>query len=306
MVNWPLLAVRARPVNSGVSPLTEGSIAININNRMAEQSYLSTNLERFSGLAEIYDAHRPDPPAILPDILTQLAGTHRLQLVVDLGSGTGLSTFVWAERAEKVIGIEPNPGMRSLAEARQRRSAGADRVSFQDGLSTQTGLSDGCADVVTCAQALHWMEPGQTFAEVSRILRHGGVFAAYDYLWPPTMQWEAEVALTTFLDRVASLEEEHGRASDLRRWSKGEHLSRMQASGRFRYVKELWVHQAAMGNAERLIGLALSSGAVGALLRKGLSESDLGLDDLRAVAAEVLGEALKPWYFSYHVRIGIK
>ena len=225
---------------------------------------------------------------------------------MDLGSGTGLSTFVWAGRTERVVGVEPNPGMRCSAEARKGTSSTADKVSFQSGLSTHTGLPDGCADVVTCAQALHWMEPEGTFAEVSRILRRGGVFAAYDYLWPPTMRWEADVALTTFLDRVASLEEEHGRASDLRRWSKGGHLSRMRASGRFRYVEELRVHQAATGNAERLIGLASSSGAVGALLRKGLSESDLGLDDFRAVAAEVLGDELRPWHFSYHVRIGIK
>lgn len=32
----------------------------------------------------------------------------------------------------------------------------------------------------TVAQALHWMEPASTLAEVARILRPGGVFAAYD------------------------------------------------------------------------------------------------------------------------------
>jgi SAM-dependent methyltransferase len=38
--------------------------------------------------------------------------------------------------------------------------------------------------LVTCSQSLHWMEPEPTFAEVARILRRGGVFAAYDYDWP--------------------------------------------------------------------------------------------------------------------------
>jgi len=44
-----------------------------------------------------------------------------------------------------------------------------------------TDLPDGCADIVTCSQSLHWMVPESTFAEVARILRPGGVFATYDY-----------------------------------------------------------------------------------------------------------------------------
>jgi ubiquinone/menaquinone biosynthesis C-methylase UbiE len=64
-------------------------------------------------------------------------------------------------------------------------------VSFQDRSAQETGLPDGGADVVTCAQSLHWMEPQSTFAEVARILRLGGAFAACDYDLLPTIGWEA-------------------------------------------------------------------------------------------------------------------
>ena len=37
---------------------------------------------------------------------------------------------------------------------------------------------------MTCAQSLHHVEPEGTLAEIGRILRVGGVFAAYDYDWP--------------------------------------------------------------------------------------------------------------------------
>jgi predicted RNA methylase len=37
--------------------------------------------------------------------------------VVDLGSGTGLSTGIWAAHAERVVGIEPLDEMRQVAEA---------------------------------------------------------------------------------------------------------------------------------------------------------------------------------------------
>ena len=69
----------------------------------------------WTGVAAEYDAHRPHPPHALLDLLTQLARVERPRLVVDLGSGTGLSTLAWAERAEEVVGIEPNDDMRAVA-----------------------------------------------------------------------------------------------------------------------------------------------------------------------------------------------
>ena len=71
-----------------------------------------------SGFAAHYDAYRPIPPAALLDLLCQFIQTPAPRLVVDLGSGTGLSTVVWAERAQRVIGIEPLEAMRRTAEAR--------------------------------------------------------------------------------------------------------------------------------------------------------------------------------------------
>ena len=71
-----------------------------------------------AGFAARYDAYRPIPPPALLDLLCQFVQTPAPRLVVDLGSGTGLSTAVWAERAQRVIGIEPLEAMRRTAEAR--------------------------------------------------------------------------------------------------------------------------------------------------------------------------------------------
>ena len=89
-----------------------------------------------------------------------------------------------------MIGIEPNADMRRQAE-RHESLAG---ISYRDGLSTQTGLPDSSADIVTCSQSFHWMEPEPTLAEIARILRPGGVFAAVDCDWPPSLNWEVEAA----------------------------------------------------------------------------------------------------------------
>lgn len=260
------------------------------------------NVERFSGFAELYDKYRPAPPAALASVLLQIANVTFPDRIVDLGSGTGLSTRYWADKAREVIGIEPVADMRHRAEARTE----AQNVSYREGFSHQTGLPDRCAQIVTCAQALHWMDPQATFDEAARILSVGGVFAAYDYDWPPaTGAWEAEAAYEECMQRVREHEKTVKSKPRLQYSDKARHLARMHASGRFRYTKEMVLHHFDQGDAERFIGLMLSQGGVMTLLKEGMSEAQLGIDRYRAIATRVLGTQPETWYWGFRVRIGI-
>jgi SAM-dependent methyltransferase len=269
-------------------------------------AHVSANVERFMGFANIYDAYRPRPPLALLDILTQLAQAPQPALVVDLGSGTGLSTAIWAARASQVIGVEPSADMRRQAEARTGSLPEAGHIRYQEGYSNATGLPDGCADIVTCSQSLHWMEPVSTFVEVARILRPGGVFAAYDCDWPPTLNWEIEQAHYSFAAQVHAAEQTHGFSRDVRSWDKQQHLERMRASGQFRFTREILLHNVEQGGVERLVGLELSQGGVATLLKHGISEGEIGITALRESAQRVLGDTIVPWYFSYRMRLGVK
>ena len=113
--------------------------------------------EIWTGKASSYDRVRPTPPPALLDLLTQVIQMPRPALVVDVGSGTGLSTAIWGERAERVIGIEPNSDMRQEALHNVEDHPYAARVEYRAGVAQQTGLPDGCADIVTAAQSFHWM-----------------------------------------------------------------------------------------------------------------------------------------------------
>lgn len=263
---------------------------------------MNNNVSIWSENALGYDAYRPQAPTVLPDILTQLIQEPNPGLVVDIGCGTGLSTFLWAERAQQVIGIEPNDDMRRQAEARSI-DLDVKNVQFRAGLSTQTGLPDDYASIVTCSQSLHWMEPEPTFAEIKRILRPGGLFAAYDYDWPPTIHWEVEVAYNELMGQVEKIRQEF--EEGVQRWSKKQHLERIRASGHFRYVKELVVHNIEMGDAERFIGM-VSSSHIGRILKQAINKEDLGFDRFKATIRRVLGDEPVPWYFSYHVRLGVR
>ena len=262
---------------------------------------MDANIERFTGFADVYDRFRPQPPSVIVDILTQLAHAERPALVADLGSGTGLSPRIWASRAEQVVGVEPGADMRNEAAT---RSAGMPNVRYVEGFGHATGLPDASADIVTISQALHWMEPEPTFAEVARILRPGGVFAAYDCDWPPTFYWQVEEAYDACIQRAAALERAHGTAEGVRHWNKRQHGERIRASGHFRFVKEIKVHHVEQGDAERIVGVLLSQGQIAGLLKRGLSEDEIGITALREAARQALGDRTVPWYWSYKVRLG--
>jgi SAM-dependent methyltransferase len=245
-----------------------------------------------------YDVNRPSPPAALLDVLSLEAQLERPQLVVDLGSGTGLSTRAWAERADEVVGVEATDEMRARAE----RTTTARNVRYVQGYAQETGLPSGEADVVTCSQSFHWMEPEPTLAEVARLLRTGGVFAAYDYDWPPVCNWEVEQAFGELVRRVGKA---RGIPRKLR-YDKSEHLERIEASGHFRFVREVVLHSRERGGAERIVGMALSLGPLTVLLEDGKREEELGLAQLREVAARAFGDREVEFLLGYRVRLGVK
>jgi SAM-dependent methyltransferase len=294
------------------------------------------DLARFSGFADLYDAHRPAPPDRLGPLLARYCGMRgsRRPLVVDLGSGTGLSSRWAATWADQVIGVEPNDDMRAVAESRTTPG-----VSSVNGTSDATGLADGTADVVLAVQAMHWMEPASTHAEVARILRPGGVFAIVDADWPPvTGLVGAERAWVTIHRRIRVLEARLARglagaalrapiddddpelADDDpadphlnrtmvagRSWSKRDHLRRLRDSGRFAYTREILLDHDVVGGADRFVDILRSQGSYQGLVKAGLSDDEIGVPPFVGDVGAAFAEAGDPsmMSFAYRVRLGV-
>ncbi len=294
---------------------------------------LRANADRFAGFADLYDAVRPVPPTSFTDVISSYLGG-RPTLVVDLGSGTGLSTRWAAGWATDVIGVEPSDDMRGRAATID----GHGNVRYQAGYSHDTELPPGCADVVLAVQALHWMEPVGTLAEVARLLRPGGVFAAIDCDWPPSVgDVAAEQAWHAARERLAAHErrltgssanetrlassspqadelrppasgvsEAAVLADGVRYWDKGGHLRRMVDSQRFRHCVEVAAFAVETGTADRFVNLFRSQGDYQALRRHGADDVALGVDTFERETHAALGSEPSSFWFTYRARIAVR
>ena len=108
------------------------------------------------------------------------------------------------------------------------------------------------------------------------------------------------------MTRAEIAEAEYGVSKGVRRWSKDQHLSRIQGSGLFGFTKEIFCHSVENGDAQRLVGLVKSQGTVASLLKHGLSEEEIGISDLRRTAERILGDRTLSWFWSYRIQIGVK
>ena len=127
--------------------------------------------ERFSSRVEAYVKARPRYPRAVIDHLNKVIGFDSSWRVVDIGSGTGISSELFLANGNAVTGVEPNAAMRQAAEASLGGFAGFTSVK---GSAEATTLPDRCADLVVAAQAFHWFDIDKTRPELARILRPGG------------------------------------------------------------------------------------------------------------------------------------
>lgn len=254
-----------------------------------------------TAFAAAYDAFRPHPPAVVLDVLETHAGGPP-QLLVDLGSGTGLSARAWQGRAGRVIGVEGNPAM--ARQARLVTRAGT--VEFVERLASDTGLAEHSADIVTCAQSFHWMEPQPVLAEAARILRSGGVFAAYDYDVVPVVEPRVDAAFAAHVTARSHARARLGIQAGAASWPKHRHIDQIRACPAFGFAREVRCHGRWTADAERLVGLARAIGGPIELFGDGAPEVADTLAALERTAHEVLADRSTPAVTGYTIRLGIR
>ncbi|KAL3857020.1 hypothetical protein ACJMK2_011936 [Sinanodonta woodiana] len=135
-----------------------------------------------SNHTEAYALYRPTYPQSVYDAILKYChqssglGETELELAVDVGCGSGQSTLPLGKYFKKVIGLDVSPEQIKYSPKNVRN------VSFQIGQSENLSfLKNDTVDLITVAQALHWMDLEKFYPEVERTLKPGGVFVAYGY-----------------------------------------------------------------------------------------------------------------------------
>ncbi|HJW16875.1 MAG TPA: methyltransferase domain-containing protein [Flavisolibacter sp.] len=148
--------------------------------------------DHFSKQAGIYSKYRPGYPAELFSYLNSLAGQH--ELAWDCGTGNGQAAIGLAKYFNKVIGTDPSSEQIKYAFPKEN-------VEYRVEKAEQTSLPDSSADLVTIANALHWFDFNQFYPEVKRVLKSGGIIAAWAYI-PPSISPEIDTCIRDFHDVV--------------------------------------------------------------------------------------------------------
>ena len=147
--------------------------------------------DHFSSVAADYAAYRPQYPASLFDWLTSVC--QRREVAWDCACGSGQASRPLAPYFGLVVGTDASPTQ--LAEA-----AAHEKTRFVVATSEQAPLADGSVDLITVARALHWFVGEAFFAEVRRVVRSGGVFAAWTYGMPHIVSEDVERRVHEFID----------------------------------------------------------------------------------------------------------
>ena len=128
--------------------------------------------DHFSARAADYARFRPRYPDALFAWLSSVAPARRRAW--DCAAGSGQATGGLAEHFAVVVATEPS-------EAQVAARDPHDRVRWVRATAEAVPLADRSADVATVAQALHWLGRDAFYAEARRVLRPGGVLAAWAY-----------------------------------------------------------------------------------------------------------------------------
>ncbi|MGE0439970.1 MAG: class I SAM-dependent methyltransferase [Gemmatimonadales bacterium] len=129
----------------------------------------------FSGGAAGYASFRPHYPAELFAWLAETSPRH--DLAWDCATGNGQAAIGLAAHFDRVIATDASSGQ--LREAQPHP-----RVEYREARAEACELADRSVDLVTVAQALHWLDLAAFYAEARRVARPGALLACWMYNLP--------------------------------------------------------------------------------------------------------------------------
>lgn len=133
--------------------------------------------------ALVYSKYRPTYPKSLLELLLGYISRNGASqdLAVDVACGSGQSTFQLQDHFSHCSGVDISSAQ--IKEAQEKaRKGGGENVTFMVGDAADLPMEDSTVDLVTIAQAWHWLPNVDKFySECKRVLKPKGCLAVYGY-----------------------------------------------------------------------------------------------------------------------------
>lgn len=128
-------------------------------------------VDRFGAVAGYAELRPGYPPALFAWLASQSRGHG---LAWDCATGTGQAAQGLAAQFDRVVATDASAGQIDRAKPHPR-------IEYRVAPAEDSGLAPESVDLVSVAQALHWLDIGRFFAETGRVLRPSGVLAVWTY-----------------------------------------------------------------------------------------------------------------------------
>jgi ubiquinone/menaquinone biosynthesis C-methylase UbiE/DNA-binding transcriptional ArsR family regulator len=140
------------------------------------QAYFAANAAQWDSLRANHI-----PETAIETRMGELIGGRNIDLLVDLGTGTGRMLEIFGTRAARAVGFDISPDMLTIARAKLDELA-AENCQVRQGDCANVPLEDNVADIVILHQVLHFLDdPQRAVNEAARITRPGGCVLIADF-----------------------------------------------------------------------------------------------------------------------------
>jgi ubiquinone/menaquinone biosynthesis C-methylase UbiE len=136
---------------------------------------MSSFKDFFSQQSAIYAQYRPTYPNELFQYLASLTNEH--ELAWDCGTGNGQTAYSLTKYFKKIYASD-------ASEPQIKNAVQHPCIEYHIEKAEESQLKDLSVDLVTCSQSLHWFNFDAYYKEVKRVLKPGGIIAAWIYKIP--------------------------------------------------------------------------------------------------------------------------
>ncbi|HYN34924.1 MAG TPA: metalloregulator ArsR/SmtB family transcription factor [Ilumatobacteraceae bacterium] len=139
--------------------------------------------EYFERIAPIWDEERSlhAAAATVEGVILDVIGDRPLGRVLDVGTGTGRMLQLFADRADRAVGLDASHSMLSVARANLER-LGVQGWELRQGDVHSPPLERASFDLVVIHQVLHYLDdPARALAEAGRLVAPSGRLLVVDF-----------------------------------------------------------------------------------------------------------------------------